>query len=70
MARWRTASVCQACFRSFRRRSPSTKDVVDYLLNAGFEVPLHANPLDFFMDLVTPERQDARVDTFVLQYRC
>ncbi|CAE7821677.1 abcG2 [Symbiodinium sp. CCMP2456] len=45
------------------------EDVIDYLRNAGFEVPLHANPLDFFMDLVTPERQDARVDTFVLQYR-
>ncbi|CAE7675223.1 abcG2 [Symbiodinium sp. CCMP2592] len=45
------------------------EDVIDYLRNAGFEVPLHANPLDFFMDLVTPERQDARVDTFVQQYR-
>ncbi|OLP96299.1 ABC transporter G family member 22 [Symbiodinium microadriaticum] len=45
------------------------EDVIDYLRNAGFEVPLHANPLDFFMDLVTPERQDARVDTFVLHYR-
>ena len=34
------------------------------------KVPVHANPLDFFMDLVTPERSDARVDTFVQHYRC
>ncbi|CAE7554138.1 abcG2 [Symbiodinium natans] len=45
------------------------EDVIGYLHNVGFEVPVHANPLDFFMDLVTPERSDARVDTFVQHYR-
>ncbi|CAE7270569.1 abcG22 [Symbiodinium pilosum] len=44
------------------------EDVIGYLSSVGFEVPMHANPLDFFMDLVTPERPEAQADTFVQHY--
>jgi len=45
------------------------EDVVGYLQSNGFEVPMHANPVDYFMDLVTPEVSTSQVDLFVQKYR-
>ncbi|CAK9095469.1 unnamed protein product [Durusdinium trenchii] len=45
------------------------EDVEDYLHQVGFDVPMHANPVDFFMDLVTPDASNSQVDLFVEQYR-
>lgn len=44
------------------------EDVVGYLLSNGFEVPMHANPVDYFMDLVTPEVSTSQVDLFLQKY--
>lgn len=45
------------------------EDVVGYLQSNDFEVPMHANPVDYFMDLVTPEVSTSQVDLFVQKYR-
>ncbi|CAJ1435629.1 unnamed protein product [Effrenium voratum] len=45
------------------------KDVVNYVEQVGFEVPRHANPVDFFMDLITPDTSTCQVEPFDQYYR-